>query len=888
MKTDLKRVTILLSISLISLLFSQCNSVHNDVSVNHLQCEYATNPISIDEPQPRFTWQLASDKDSVLQYAYQISVASSPVLLKEGNPDIWQSDKRTSNLQRTSLDSLVNLKSFQRYYWNVKVWTNLSTHPAISATASFETAMMSKSDWKAQWITDSNHQDFEPAPLFRKVFETADKKDIDYARLYISGLGYYEAFINGMRVGENYLDPSYTAFDKRVYYVVHDVTNLLSAGKNTISTVLGNGWYNEQSVAVWDFHKADWRNRPMMICELHIHYSDGTIDKLNTDTSWKTNSGAYTYNNLYSGDMYDARLEESGWQHVGFDDSKWNQAIATTSDAPIFRAQKQAPIQITKELAPITFNKINDSLYVYDFGENFSGFSKIKVKGERGTKLHIKHGELLDSLGLLQQGNIDVYYHPTQEKEIFQTNVFTLKGDDGFEEFQPSFTYHGFQYVQIESDRPIELTKESVKGLFINTNVAQVGTFSCSNETLNKLWRATNQSYLSNLHSIPTDCPQREKNGWTADAHISVEAGLLNYDGILLYEKWMNDFIDNQRENGMISGIIPSSGWGFGNWPGPVWDAALFIIPHELYNYYNDTHTIQRMYPTMERYLHYLQEQENKAGLLDYGLGDWLTYNAQTPNEFTSSAYYYLDNKLMAQFARLLDKDATLYAKKAELLKELINKKFYNPTTNIYANGSQTSQALALYLGLVAKEDEQKAANNLADSIKSNNGFLDFGLLGTKTVPRILTKYGYGELALKLITRPDAPSWGHWVDSLGYTTLPETWTLSPQFKDASLNHMFFGDISAWMYQYLAGINYDSNEPGFNHIIIEPYFIEGIDWVKADYNSAKGIIRSEWTKEGSRVKLTVTIPTGSTATVSIGGSKHTIGSGKKSFDVDLGD
>ena len=228
MKTDLKRVTILLSISLISLLFSQCNSVHNDVSVNHLQCEYATNPISIDEPQPRFTWQLVSDKDSVLQYAYQISVASSPTLLKEGNPDIWQSDKRTSNLQSTSLDSLINLKSFQRYYWNVKVWTNLSTHPAISATASFETAMMSKSDWKAQWITDSNHQDFEPAPLFRKVFETADKKDIDYARLYISGLGYYEAFINGMRVGENYLDPSYTAFDKRVYYVVHDVTNLLS------------------------------------------------------------------------------------------------------------------------------------------------------------------------------------------------------------------------------------------------------------------------------------------------------------------------------------------------------------------------------------------------------------------------------------------------------------------------------------------------------------------------------------------------------------------------------------------------------------------------------------------------------------------------------------
>ena len=883
-----KLIKTLLYATLLSALpfFLNCSKSSNKVEVNTLRCEYTKNPIAIDESQPRFTWQLQSNIDNVLQHAYEISIASSPELLEQGKPDIWQSEKTKSDMQRSSLNSSDKLESFQKYYWNVKIWTNLSSEPAISETAWFETAMMSKNDWSAKWITDSNNQDFEPAPLFRKVFKTTEGKNIDYARMYISALGYYEAFINGKRVGENYLDPSYTAFDKRVYYVVHDVTNLLTMGENAISTVLGNGWYNVQSVAVWDFHKADWRNRPKMICELHIHYTDGTIEKLNTDSSWKTSSGGYIYNNLYSGDMFDARLEENGWKDAGFDDSKWNQAIITEIEAPLFRAQKQDAIQITKELPAVRFNKINDLIYVYDFGENFAGFSKIRLKGEKGTKVQIKHGELLDSLGRLTQGNIDVYYHPIQEKEKFQTNVFILNGDEDYEEFQPSFTYHGFQYVEIESDKPIELTKESVKGLFVNTNVSPVGSFSCSNETLNKLWKAINQSYLSNLHSIPTDCPQREKNGWTADAHISIEAGLLNYDGILLYEKWMNDFIDNQRENGMISGIIPSSGWGFGDWPGPVWDAALFIVPHELNNYYDDTFAIQRMYPTMEKYLNYLKDKENEEGLLDYGLGDWLMYNTQTPNEFTSSAYYYLDNKLMADFADLLGKDPQVYAEKAKVLKELINKKFYNPETNIFANGSQTSQALALYLGLAPVEDEQKVADILAKAIQSNDGFLDFGLLGTKTVPRILTKYGYGEIALKMITRPEAPSWGHWVDSLGYTTLPETWTLSPKFNDASLNHMFFGDISAWMYQYLAGINYDSENPGFKHILIEPYYIDGVDWVKAEYNSVRGLISSEWKKKGEKVTLNIEIPAGSTATIKNKNKMETVQSGKHSFVFDL--
>mgnify|MGYP000983018884 CR=1 FL=1 len=878
---------LLISIGFISgiLIFIQCRTTENNIEITTMRCEYLEDPIGIDEPQPHFTWSIQAGEWDIKQTAYQIQFASTPELLEQGIPDIWQSDKEESFDQLVIFNSPEQLSSFKKYYWNIKVWTTASKEPIISGTASFETSMMNKDDWSAKWITDSHDKDYEPAPLFRKTFETAENKIVDYARLYISALGYYEAYINGNRIGNSHLDPSYTDFNKRVYYVTHDVTELISVGNNVISAVLGNGWFNEQSVAVWDFHNASWRDRPKMIGELHIHYTDGTVDKITTDTTWKTNTGAYIYNNIYSGDMYDSRLEEKGWKQSDFDDHHWNNGLVTDLNVYEFRAQKLPPIQVTKEINPVNFVKINDSIYVYDFGENFSGFSRIRIKGEKGTKLLIKHGELLDSVGRLNQGNIDVYYHPVQEKEKFQTDVFIISGDNKYEEFQPSFTYHGFQYVEIESDRPIELTEKSLTGLFIHTNVDTVGSFSCSNETLNKLWKATNQSYLSNLHSIPTDCPQREKNGWTADAHVAAELGLLNYDGILFYEKWMKDFIDNQRENGMISGIIPSSGWGFGDWPGPVWDAALFIIPNELYNYYGDKHCIIDLYPTMEKYLNYL---DTKAvdGLLNYGLGDWLTYKTQTLNAFTSTAYYYLDYKLMARFAEIAGKESKVYNEKAETLKKLINEQFYNSETNIYANGSQTSQALALFLGLAPVEDEQKVADQLAEVVKSNRGFVDFGLLGTKTVPRMLTEYGYADIALKMLIRPESPSWGYWVDSLGYTTLPETWTLSPKYNDASLNHVFFGDISAWMYRYLAGINYDNQNTGFKHIVIQPYFVDGIDWVKAEYKSVRGPVRSEWKRKGTKAQLYVEIPAGSTATMKINNKEKEIGSGKHSFTVNI--
>ena len=837
-------------------LFSGCRKDLNEQTepVN-LKTEFLTEPLGIDAAHPRFTWEYTNEEKDFRVSKYEIKIGTSPENLK------IYSGKEV-------------LKPHTRYYWNVTVWDDKNRKCKTSQITFFETAKMQSGDWKAEWITDSFDKEYEPAPMFRKMFEL--RKNIKEARAYVASGGYYELFINGTRVGENYLDPGYTHFDKRILYVTHDITPLLKKGGNAVAAVIGNGWYNCQSVAVWGFEKARWRGRPNLLCEIRIVYENGDIEIIATDNSWKTFTGPYVYNNIYSGDKYDARLEDGNWKGVDYDDSKWRQAVVLESPTKLLVAQQMPGIHITEEVKPVAMKAFNNNLYVYTFPKNISGLCRLRVKGEAGTRVTMKYGELLDDKGRLNQGNIDVYYHPVKSDESFQTDVYILKGLSEEEMYMPSFSYHGFQYVEVESSLPINLTEESLTGLFMHTDVEPVGNFICSNSLLNEIWEATMLSYRCNLHSIPTDCPQREKNGWTADAHIAIDLGLLGFDGITLYEKWMNDFIDNQREDiGDISGIIPSAGWGYGEWLGPVWDAALFIIPDALYKYYGDIRCMENLYPTLERYLKYLETKE-KDGYLTFGLGDWVYWKSTTNNEYTSTAYCYLDNLLMSRFANLLNKDASLYQQKADRLKKLINEKFFDIGTGVYAEGTQTAQALALYLGLVPAGQEQVVANKLREIVCNNDYFLDFGLLGSKTVPAMLAKYGYIEDAMKMLTKTELPSWGYWIKK-GYTTLAETWKLSPQFQDASLNHVFLGDVSAWMMNYLAGINYDDKVPGFKKIIIHPYYVKDLDWVKGEYHSIRGVICSEWKRENGEITLSVTIPGDCTASIYADKEIH-VGSG----------
>jgi len=387
------------------------------------------------------------------------------------------------------------------------------------------------------------------------------------------------------------------------------------------------------------------------------------------------------------------------------------------------------------------------------------------------------------------------------------------------------------------------------------------------------------RAYKSNLHSIPTDCPQREKNGWTADAYISIDLALLNYEGLLVYEKWMRDFIDNQNQEGKIAGIVPSAGWGYIDWVGPTWDLAMFVIPDVLYNYYGQTRAIEELYPTLEKYLNYLESRE-KNGMITFGIGDWVPANTKTPTDFTSMCTYFYDHVLMAKFAIILGKDASKYQRKAKEIREIVNKKYFDPVQMVYANGSQTSYAYPLYIGLAPDEHRVALAEKLNESIVKNNFYLDFGMMGSRYVPRVLSEFGYHETVMQMLLKEDEPSWGSWIKK-GLTTLPE-WFQQNEYDKASLNHVFLGDISAWMTNYLAGIRQPENAVGFQNIIINPFYTKDLNSVKGEYLSVNGKITSAWERKGNRITLKVSIPQNCNATVTTNKTLE-LGPGNYKFD-----
>lgn len=845
---------------ILALLMSMsCVGIATGAEIDYLRCEYNESPINVDTQTPRFTW-ICRDFNPA---KFVIKVASDESDLIQDKNILWCKSVSGKEM-RVKYEGKRYLRPHTRYFWQV---TALSEDgmKIISPIQTFTTAKFMTDHWNAKWISDGMDKEMEAAPMFRKTFNV--KKGVERASLYVTSTGYNEIRINGKRIDDTHMNPGYTHFDKRLLYDVVDITQFIKEGINVITGVLGNGFYNCQSKAVWDFENARWRDRPRLLCEILITDADGKTQCIaKTDSTWEVTTGPYTYNNIYSGDRYDGRLEINGWDNPEIMKLSERNAVEVAAPTSLLIAQMQPPIRPTEIIQPTLVKTWGDTIFVFDMGKNISGVSELTVTGETGTHFRLSHGEMLKNDLRLQQGNIDIYYRPEKPGERFQTDEFILSGKGMPETFKPMFTYHGFRFVEVTSDRPVNLSAENLKGYLIHTDVSRVGHFECSDELLNKIYQATMLSYVDNLHSIPTDCPQREKNGWTADAHAAIDLALLNYDGITFYEKWMNDFIDNQKEDGNISGIIPTSSWGYGDSPGPVWDAALFIIPEALYNYYGDMETIVRLYPTMKRYFSWAKQHENEDGLMVNGIGDWLPYKSQTPTQFTSAVYYYLDNVRMARFAEIMGDNARYYKEEAKRIKDKINDVYFDKKTCLYAGGTQAAQGVALYAGIVPEKYVEKVAGNMNDMIVRNNYRLDFGLLGSKTVLRMLSVYGYSDTAFRMATGTDAPSWGYWIDRLGYTTLPETWVMDPEFHDASLNHVFFGDISAWMTNHLAGIRYDADYPGFEKFTIAPDFISGLDYVNASYNSVKGRIASYWYREGDDIIMEVEIPYGTEATV----------------------
>lgn len=822
----------------------------DSVSVTALVTEHLKNPVGIDTPVPRLSWALVSTERGQKQTAYEIVAAI------DGAP-VWDSGKVVSDQQSHVPFGGPRLGSGERVTWKVRIWNVRGEPSAYSAEAFFEMGLLAPNDWKGKWIaaTEQLSTPPPPAPVFRRTFSVG--KTVRRARAYISGVGYSELYVNGNKIGDHVLDPGYTRFDRRLLYVTHDVTAALQKGNNTIGVILGNGFLNQHAADEWGFKNAPWRVTPRLLLQVVVQYTDGATDTLVSDENWTVGTGPIVFDGIRNGESYDARLEKAGWSTPEFlEDATFKPALAVKSPGGVLSAQ-MIPQKVMGSLPVKAITQPKPGVFIVDFGQNTAGWAKLTVSGPAGTKVQMRYGEKLDVNGNLDNGVIGQYV----TEEGFQTDNYTLKGS-GTETWQARFAYSGFQYVEVIGF-PGTPTSANFEAQVVHTAFEQIGSFSSSNDLLNRIYAATLWSYKANFQSIPTDCPHREKNGWMGDAHIGAEQAMLNFGNAAGYTKWIRDVRDEMRPTGELPGIVPTSGFGYVWGNGPGWDSALLLIPWYLYQYTGDSQLMTASYEHFKRYVDYVGTRDYMASNPSGWLGDWIhPDDANTPEAVMHAGYHVTDARITAATARLLGKtdEATKYDAVANKVKQDFNSKFFDKANAVVSNGTQTAFATALYQGLLADADVPRVTDNLLAAITAKNDHLDTGFLGTKYLPWALTDTGHADVFYKIATKTDSPSWGNWLRQ-GATTLWEDWP-----GDASRNHIFLGDISAWFIRGLAGINPDPDGPGFAKIIIRPQVVGDLTAASATTDTLRGKVASAWKLEGDKLTLDVTIPVNSSATV----------------------
>ena len=727
--------------------------------------------------------------------------------------------------------------------------------------------------WQGRWInagmTMATPTDTMPrAPYLRKTFvcSTKPKK----ASVFLCGLGWHVLYVNGRKADDRVLAPAATQFDKHVSFIEYDVAQLLKKGKNAIAVLLGNGLFNCR-VHMWSFDKAPWRDYPKLLCDV---VADGkTVAK--SDAGWKVHDSPVTFNEFRNGQYYDARLEVPGFAAPELDDSGWKAAALCMPPGGRPIRETMPPCKVMQSYAPVEKRFVSCWETTYDFGTNLTGWCRIRVKGEAGTTVRVLYSELIDPISWhIDRQEIAPYKNFGQ----FQTDEYILKGDPKGEEYEPSFTYHGFRYAQVWLYGKAELL--DIRAQFVHTAFAEAGKFESSDAMLNTLQRNTQQSYRSNFTGIPTDCPHREKNGWTGDAALAAETGLWNYDMAESYAHFVQIVADTQRPNGQLPGIAPTGGWGF-NWGGgPAWDNILFEYPYQVYLFRGDSTLIEQYYDNFKLYLEYC-ESRSEDYLLDFGLGDWCHWDraAITPVEVTSSGYYYQNVLRTAFFADLLGKteDAADCRKLADKIHRSFLRKFANED-GTFADGALTATAAALYFGLVEERKAEKSVGALVKQVREQEHKANFGILGAKYIPRVLAEYGYADDAFEIITQKEFPGWG-WQAEHGATSLWEEWN-----GKNSRNHIMYGDISAWMYQYLGGLRPMQETPGFRTMVIRPCFVKQLQWVKMSHKSPYGEIRTEWKRTGKQIECKFEIPKGCEADIVLPGK--TVRNAEGSFKLQV--
>jgi alpha-L-rhamnosidase len=835
------------------------------------------NPLGIDTNRPGLSWTLTSEKRNQIQTAYEIIVSDNLKDITSAKGNFWTTGKITSSQSLNIEYEGKTLSPFNRYYWRVKVYDTNDEGSEWSPINSFETSMLSLNDWKAKWIGDGSKQfekdeDFyleDPMPLFKTSFNSPKK--ISLARLYISGLGYYEAFLNGKKIGDRVLEPGFTSYRKEVLYSTYDVTSLVKNGTNIFGVMLGNGWYNPLPLRLFGrFNLRDVQEtgRPCVKSQLIIRYTDGSEQMIITDESWLTSPGPIVRNNVYLGEEYDARLEKSSW----FTDEKngWKKATVVEGPSGILRSQKLPPIRVTKILKPVRIYEAGKDTFIVDMGQNFAGVAKLKLQSPPGKTIVLRYGEDTLAAGRLNfyttvAGQIKEIFRlsggPGAPKTAWQEDRYTSNGK-GTEVWSPRFTFHGFRYIEV-TGWPGKPGLNDIEGLRMNSDLSEDGTFSCSNEMFNQLNRSIQWTFLSNVFSVQSDCPAREKMGYGGDMVATAPAFIYNYNMANFYRKTINDFANDQQPDGGITEIAPHTGIadrGYGGASGPLgWQLAFSYLQKQIYDFYGDKRIIRQHYNAFKKQMEFLQAKAIN-GLFHWDISDHEALDPR-PEALSAAVFYYHHVLLATEFAILLGHkdDSIRFAKLSATIKNAIVRKYLVPTTGRFDNATQSAQLFALWHQL--SPEKEKTFQVLIDEFARHKNHVSTGIFTTQMLFDVLRLYERNDLAYEIANQRDYPGWGYMLGR-GATTLWETWKYPDNAP--SQNHPMFGSVSEWFYRSILGIN--AAAPGFEKIIIKPQPAGDLTWAKGSYRSVRGMIVSDWKKGNGKFELDVSIPANMTAEV----------------------
>ena len=853
--------------------------LQNYPAIHTAVCEGLINPLGIDESKPVFSWI-----PEVVQRAFRIVVYDGSD--ESAGSICWDSSWIESAVTRMEYGGDL-LSSFTRYTYKIFVRDSSNELWESEDGLWFETALLSDKKWRADWI-EAPVIVYDNAPIFLKAVPV--EKEIREARIYVSGLGYYELRINSKKIGDHVLDPAWTDYSKRIFYVTYDVTDVFCMGENVIGVMVGSGRY---------------RN-PVVTLMCRIRYENGEVEEFFTDRSWIwVEKSPVLSNNIYHGEEFDARIRIPGWDtrdlsghpdipgnsgnsdyqpekqspQDSFSAEIYGKAIVTESPGGKMCSQSIEPIRVIHDILPVSEYRPESrkNLIVWEFDQNFAGWIKLSVKGVRGTKLTIQYSEARKADGTIE---------PKMNREAKSTDSYILHGF-GVEEWEPRFTYHGFRFVQISfSEEPEEL---SITGRFVRSDVRSSGFFQSDNRLINRIQDACAWTEGNNLHSVPTDCPQRgERLGWLNDVTVRAEESLYNYNLSLFYTKWIDDIADTQGEKtGAISDIAPYDSYNthnYGNRPADPVSSSYIIIPWLLYQFYADRRVVGRNFQGMVRWQDFLVSQSDDY-ILEYSYyGDWASpeaytipgsigasaVSAITPGSLMSTGYLYLNAGLLSRMAGILDLPEVClhYKKQAAAIGERFHEKFFNRENNYYAQGSQASQVFPLYLGIVPPDVKQHVLRHLIRDIKSKDFHLSTGNLCTKYILEVLSDEGYVDIAWELAVQTTYPGWGYMMEH-GATTIWERWEYVIGEGMNSHNHPMYATISCWFYKYLAGIRPVEEFPGFQKVLIKPFTPAGLNSARAEFHSSRGTVASSWERVGEYgVEYTIKIPRSSEARIEL--------------------